>query len=397
MNPRIAKLRTYPFSRLAARLEGAHPPPHLSPINMHIGEPRHAPPANIAKLLGQGNGLGSYPVSIGTPALRHSCAQALTRRYSLEAGFINPDSMIVPVNGTREGLFSFVQATTGGKSDGVVVMPNPFYQIYEGAAILAGVEPYYLNTVEENNFLPNLTAVPDDVWARCEVLFLCNPGNPSGTFLSLNDWRAALVLAERFDFVIAADECYADIYREGMPPPGLLDVCREDNRADFSRCAVFHSLSKRSNVPGLRSGFIAADPQIVKPLRQYRDYHGCAMAQTVQDASISAWDDDTVPAENRRIYDQKYAAFSAILADHWGITTPPGAFYVWAKTPIDDREFVRGLYASQGVKLLPGQYLAREANGVNPGKNRVRVSLVPGLDECTDAAHRIVSYLNTLG
>lgn len=396
MNPRIAQLRTYPFSRLAARLDGALPPADLSVINMHIGEPRHAPPDMVASLLGRGNGLGSYPVSIGSPELRQSCARALCRRYGLEDGFINPDTMIVPVNGTREGLFSFVQAATGAKRNGLVVMPNPFYQIYEGAAILAGIEPYYLNTLETNNFLPDLGAVPEDVWTRCEVLFLCNPGNPSGTFMTLDDWRLAVELAERYDFVIAADECYADIYRDGSPPLGLLDMCREDNRISLARCAAFHSLSKRSNVPGLRSGFIAADPDIVTPLRKYRDYHGCAMAQTVQDASVAAWDDDSVPADNRRAYDQKYAAFMDVLGTQWNLTTPPGAFYVWAETPIDDREFVRGLYASQAVKLLPGQYLARQTHGHNPGDHRVRLSLVPGIEECTEAAHRISTYLKTL-
>ena len=396
MNPRIAKLQTYPFSRLAARLEGATPPSDLTPINMHIGEPRHAPPDMVAPLLGQGSGLGSYPISIGTPALRQSCANALSRRYELADGFINPDTMVVPVNGTREGLFSFVQAATGVKDNGLVVMPNPFYQIYEGAAILAGVDPYFLNTVEENNFLPDLKSVPDDVWARCEVLFLCSPGNPSGTFMTLDDWRLAVSLAERFDFVVAADECYADIYRNNTPPTGLLDMCREDGRTNLARCAVFHSLSKRSNVPGLRSGHITADPAIVGPLRKYREYHGCAMAQTVQDASIAAWDDEQVPAANRDLYDQKFAAFTDILSDQWDLTIPPGAFYVWAETPIDDREFVRNLYAAQAVKLLPGQYLARAADGLNPGQNRVRISLVPGVEDCTEAAQRISRYLHTL-
>ncbi len=396
MNPRIAQLRTYPFARLAARLEGATPPSGLEPINMHIGEPRHEPPAMVAPLLGQGRGLGSYPASPGSPEIRQSCAGALTRRYNLGHDFVDPDTMVVPVNGTREGLFSFVQAMTGSKQDGLVVMPNPFYQIYEGAAILAGVEPYYMNTLEDNNFLPDLDEVPDDVWQRCEILFLCSPGNPSGTFMTVENWRQALALADRFDFVVAADECYADIYREGQPPPGLLDACKEDGRTTLKRCAVFHSLSKRSNVPGLRSGFIAADPDIVTPLRKYRDYHGCAMAQTVQDASVAAWDDDQVPADNRRMYDEKYASFMQILGSRWALSTPPGAFYVWAHTSIDDREFVRGLYQSQAVKLLPGQYLAREANGHNPGQNRVRISLVPGLEQCTEAARRIGEYLNML-
>ncbi|MFK8030587.1 MAG: succinyldiaminopimelate transaminase [Gammaproteobacteria bacterium] len=396
MNPKIDQLRTYPFSRLAARLEGVAPPSHLNPINMHIGEPRHAPPDVVAKLLGQGNGLGRYPASIGSPELRQSCAGALTRRYDLTSDFIDSESMIVPVNGTREGLFAFVQAATGRKRNGLVVMPNPFYQIYEGAAILAGVEPYYLNTTEDNNFVPNLKSIPADIWHRCEVLFLCNPGNPSGTLMSADDWRLALELADRYDFLVAADECYADIYREGSRPVGLLEVCKEDGRSDLSRCAVFHSLSKRSNVPGLRSGFIAADPSIVEPLRQYRNYHGCAMAQTVQDASVAAWDDDLVPAENRHIYDQKYAAFMEILGEKWALTVPSGAFYLWPETPLDDRDFVRGLFASQGVKLLPGQYLARESEGYNPGRRRVRLSLVPDLADCREAAKRISTYLNTL-
>lgn len=399
MNPRIAHLRTYPFTRLASRLDGAAPPTDKTPIHMHIGEPRHPPPEHVATILGKGNGLGSYPASKGSEALRHACAEALVRRYALGASWSAnervAERMIVPVNGTREGLFSFVQAVTGRKSNGLVAMPNPFYQIYEGAAILAGLEPHYLNTLEENNFQPDLASVPGHIWQRCEVLFLCNPGNPAGTHMSADDWRQALALAERYDFVIAADECYADIYRHGHRPIGLLDVCREDGRDTLSRCAVFHSLSKRSNVPGLRSGFIAADPAIVAPLRQYRDYHGCAMAQTVQDASMSAWDDDTVPAANRVLYDEKFDAFCDLLSDDWQLQIPPGAFYLWASTPEDDREFVRKLYASQGVKLLPGQYLAREADGTNPGKHRVRISLVPTLDQCREAATRIGEYLRS--
>jgi N-succinyldiaminopimelate aminotransferase len=311
--------------------------------------------------------------------------------------------MVLPVNGTREALFSFVQAVvdadagrTGDRP--VVAMPNPFYQIYEGAALLAGAEPMFLNTVKANRFQPDLEAVPPDVWKRCEVLFLCSPGNPTGAVLSLDYLRQALELADKYDFVIASDECYAELYRdEAAPPPSLLEAALASGHDSFERCVVFHSLSKRSSVPGLRSGFVAGDPAIIKPYLLYRTYHGCAMPVPTQLASIAAWNDDAHAAANRGLYREKYQRVLPILAPVLDVVQPEGGFYLWADVPTDDETFTRELFATQNLTILPGSYLARTArDGTNPGTRRVRISLVASVDECVTAAQRIRTYLETI-
>ncbi len=395
MNDRLALLTAYPFERLARLKAGQVPPAGLPHIAMSIGEPKHAPPGFVIETLRQNLGkLDSYPATAGLPETRASCAAWLARRFSVRAV---PDTMVLPVNGTREALFSFVQAvvsTTRGGAKPVVAMPNPFYQIYEGAALLAGAEPYFINTTASQRFQPDLDAVPVEIWKRCQVLFLCSPGNPTGAVLSLDFLRHALVLAERHDFVIAADECYAELYRdESSPPPSLLQAALASGHDQFQRCVVFHSLSKRSSVPGLRSGFVAGDPAIIKPYLLYRTYHGCAMPVPTQLASIAAWNDDAHAAANRALYREKFARVLPILAPVLDVSEPDGGFYLWPDVHRDDEEFTRGLFARQNLTILPGSYLARDTAAGNPGRRRVRISLVAPVDECITAAQRIRTFL----
>lgn len=403
MNGRLELLTAYPFERLARLKAGVTPPASLPHIAMSIGEPKHAPPAFVVDALRAALGkLDSYPATAGLPETRAACAAWLGRRFGL-GNRVNPDTMVLPVNGTREALFSFVQAvvSTNGAWHGkpgttapVVAMPNPFYQIYEGAALLAGAEPVFLNTTADNRFQPDLDSVPTETWKRCQVLFLCSPGNPTGAVLSLDFLRHALELAERYDFVIAADECYAELYRdEAAPPPSLLQAALALGRDTFQRCVVFHSLSKRSSVPGLRSGFVAGDPAIIKPYLLYRTYHGCAMPIPTQLASISAWNDDAHAAANRALYREKYARVLPILQPVLDVVEPDGAFYLWPDVGRDDETFTRDLFATQNLTILPGSYLARDARGVNPGRNRVRISLVAPVEECVTAAQRIRDFL----
>jgi len=312
----------------------------------------------------------------------------------LPADAVDPERMVLPVNGTREALFAFVQAVVDQARRPLVAMPNPFYQIYEGAALLAGAEPYYLDTLPENRFLPDLEAVPEDVWRRCQILFLCSPGNPTGAVMSERYLAAALELAERHDFVIAADECYADIYLdETAPPPGLLAVARQTGRDRFERCVVFHSLSKRSSVPGLRSGVVAGDPAIIGRFLLYRTYHGCAVGTHTQLASIPAWNDDAHAAANRALYRAKFDAVLPILEPVLDVARPDAAFYLWPNVGGDDEAFARALHARQNVLVLPGTYLARDNRGGNPGRGRVRMSLVASVEDCTDAARRIREFI----
>jgi N-succinyldiaminopimelate aminotransferase len=395
VNDRLALLTAYPFERLARLKAGQVPPAGLPHIAMSIGEPKHAPPGFVIETLRQNLGkLDSYPATAGLPETRASCAAWLARRFSVRAV---PDTMVLPVNGTREALFSFVQAvvsTTRGGAKPVVAMPNPFYQIYEGAALLAGAEPYFINTTASQRFQPDLDAVPVEIWKRCQVLFLCSPGNPTGAVLSLDFLRHALVLAERHDFVIAADECYAELYRdESSPPPSLLQAALASGHDQFQRCVVFHSLSKRSSVPGLRSGFVAGDPAIIKPYLLYRTYHGCAMPVPTQLASIAAWNDDAHAAANRALYREKFARVLPILAPVLDVSEPDGGFYLWPDVHRDDEEFTRGLFARQNLTILPGSYLARDTAAGNPGRRRVRISLVAPVDECITAAQRIRTFL----
>ena len=395
MNQRLELLAAYPFERLARLKAGITPPAALPHIAMSIGEPKHAPPHFVIEALRRELGkLDSYPVTAGLPEMRAACAAWLERRFKVR---VLPESMVLPVNGTREALFSFVQAvvSTGGtQSKPVVAMPNPFYQIYEGAALLAGAEPVFLNTTGGNRFQPDLDAVSAEVWKRCEILFLCSPGNPTGAVLSLEFLRHALKLAEKYDFVVASDECYADLYRdESTPPPSLLQAAVADGNTSFERCMVFHSLSKRSSVPGLRSGFVAGDARLIKPYLLYRTYHGCAMPVPTQLASIAAWNDDAHAAANRMLYREKYARVLPILQPVLDVVEPDGAFYLWPDIHGDDEAFTRDLYATQNLTILPGSYLARNTRAGNPGRQRVRISLVAPVEECVTAAHRIRTFL----
>ena len=395
MNQRLELLAAYPFERLARLKAGITPPAALTHIAMSIGEPKHAPPHFVIEALRRELGkLDSYPVTAGLPEMRAACAAWLERRFKVR---VLPESMVLPVNGTREALFSFVQAvvSTGGtQSKPVVAMPNPFYQIYEGAALLAGAEPVFLNTTGGNRFQPDLDAVSAEVWKRCEILFLCSPGNPTGAVLSLEFLRHALKLAEKYDFIVASDECYADLYRdESTPPPSLLQAAVADGNTSFERCMVFHSLSKRSSVPGLRSGFVAGDARLIKPYLLYRTYHGCAMPVPTQLASIAAWNDDAHAAANRMLYREKYARVLPILQPVLDVVEPDGAFYLWPDIHGDDEAFTRDLYATQNLTILPGSYLARNTRAGNPGRQRVRISLVAPVEECVTAAQRIRTFL----
>ena len=395
MNPRLDQLTAYPFERLARLKAGITPPPALPHIAMSIGEPKHAPPAFVVDALRGALGkLDSYPATAGLPETREACAAWLKRRFGL--GRVDAATMVLPVNGTREALFSFVQAvvSTAGEARPAVAMPNPFYQIYEGAALLAGAEPVFLNTFADARFQPDLDAVPASVWKRCQVLFLCSPGNPTGAVLSRDFLRQALELAERHDFVIASDECYAELYRdEAAPPSSLLQAAVESGRDNFERCVVFHSLSKRSSVPGLRSGFVAGDPAVLKRYLLYRTYHGCAMPIPTQLASIAAWNDDAHAAANRALYREKFARVLPILAPLLDVTEPDGGFYLWPDVQQDDEAFTRELFATQNLTILPGSYLARGTPAGNPGGRRVRISLVATVDECVAAARRIRQFL----
>jgi N-succinyldiaminopimelate aminotransferase len=399
VNGRLDRLAAYPFERLARLKAGVSPPASLAHIALSIGEPKHEPPAFVIEALQKNLArLDSYPATAGLPETRAAAAAWLQRRFGVR---VNPDTMVLPVNGTREALFSFVQAvvstdrTSESGKPPVVAMPNPFYQIYEGAALLAGAEPVFINTFAGNRFQPDLDAVPAAVWARCQVLFLCSPGNPTGAVLSLDYLKYALQLAQRYDFVIAADECYAELYRdESSPPPSLLQAAAALGHDAFQRCVVFHSLSKRSSVPGLRSGFVAGDPAVLKPYLLYRTYHGCAMPVPTQLASIAAWGDDAHAAANRALYRQKFARVLPILQPVLDVVEPDGGFYLWPDVGGDDERFTRELFATQNVTILPGSYLARDtSDGQNPGRRRVRISLVATVDECVSAAQRIRAFL----
>ena len=398
MNPRLDKLHAYPFERLARLKAGVVPPKELAPIMMYIGEPQHeAPPFVLEALRSNLDKLGTYPLTAGLPELRGACARWLERRFRLTEGGVDADTMVLPVNGTREALFAFVQVVVNDQGPApLVLMPNPFYQIYEGAALLAGAEPYLLDTTAATGYAPDLDAVPESVWRRCQVLFLCSPGNPTGAVLSLAYLRHALELAERYDFVIASDECYTELYLdERSPPPGLLEACIAVGNDRFKRCVVFHSLSKRSSVPGLRSGFVAGDPEILKRFLLYRTYHGSAMAVPTQLASVAAWQEDGHAAANRQLYREKFERVLPILAPVMSVSKPEGAFYLWPDVGGSDETFTRELFARKNLTVLPGSYLARPGGGgaANPGAGRVRISLVATVPRCVEAAERIRDFI----
>lgn len=400
MNPNLQHLHPYPFEKLAQLKQGIEPPHDKTPISLSIGEPTHPTPHFIQEaLLTHVHGLGVYPTTKGLLELRMAIAEWLSGRFLIPSAALNPDTQILPVSGTREALFSFAQCVvdTSAAIKPIVVMPNPFYQIYEGAALLAGAEPYFLNTTEETRYLPDFDAVPEAVWQRCQLVYICSPGNPSGAVMGRDDHEKLLNLAEKYDFIIASDECYSELYDdEAKPPVGLLQTAYEMGNSTFKRCVVFHSLSKRSNAPGLRSGFVAGDADILQAYFQYRTYQGCAMPLPTQHAGIKAWQDEHHVIENRHLYREKFTAFITILSEVCTVERPPASFYVWLKTPIDDQAFAQKLFAHENLTVLPGSFLSREFNGINPGRGYVRIALVAPLDECIKSAHRIKNFLNTL-
>ena len=396
MNPHLQLLHPYPFEKLATLKQGITPPADKAHIALSIGEPKHATPQFIQEALLQHlQGLTQYPTTKGLPELRQAIAGWISRRFAIPAENIDAETQVLPVNGTREALFSIVQAVIDPRDKPVVIMPNPFYQIYEGAALLAGAEPYYVNTLEADGYLPDFDSVPESIWRRCQLIFICSPGNPTGSVMSLADHEKLFALAEKYDFIIASDECYTELYDdEDKPPQGLLQSAFQVGNADFKRCVIFQSLSKRSNAPGLRSGFVAGDADVLRQFLKYRTYHGCPMPVTTQHASIAAWQDEAHVQQNRQLYRDKFTAFIEILQDVCEISRPPASFYIWLKTPVSDTDFARQLFAQQNITVLPGSFLSRDSGGINPGANHVRIALVAPLAECVEAAQRIKTFLN---
>ncbi|KTB88770.1 MULTISPECIES: succinyldiaminopimelate transaminase [Pseudomonas] len=396
MNNAMQLLQPYPFEKLRALLAGVTPNPEKRPVALSIGEPKHRSPDFVAKALADNlDQMAVYPTTLGIPALREAIAGWCSRRFDVPQGWIDPARNVLPVNGTREALFAFTQTVVNRSDDGLVISPNPFYQIYEGAAFLAGAQPHYLPCLSEKGFNPDFDAVSPDIWKRCQILFLCSPGNPTGALIPVETLKKLIALADEHDFVIAADECYSELYfDEQTPPPGLLSACVELGRKDFKRCVVFHSLSKRSNLPGLRSGFVAGDAEILKAFLLYRTYHGCAMPVQTQLASIAAWNDEEHVRANRDLYREKFAAVLDILSPVLDVQRPDGGFYLWPNVGTDDAAFCRDLFVDQHVTAVPGSYLSREVDGVNPGAGRVRLALVAPLAECIEAAERIRAFLS---
>ncbi len=395
MNPHLAQLQPYPFEKLRALFAGVTPNPGLKEIKLSIGEPQHATPAFIMEALsGSLKGLASYPTTLGIPALRQAIAAWAQRRYALE---LDPETEILPVNGSREALFSFAQTVIDGSRPApLVVSPNPFYQIYEGAAYLAGAEPRFLNTLPENGFAFDLESLTPEEWARVQLFYVCSPGNPTGKVLSLEDWKTLFALSDKYGFIIASDECYSEIYfDEANPPLGGLQAAQLLGRG-MERLVMFSSLSKRSNVPGMRSGFVAGDRELLKKFLLYRTYHGCAMAPPVQTASVAAWNDEAHVLDNRRQYREKFAAVTPLVAEVLDTGMPDASFYLWARTPVPDTDFARALLEAYNVVVLPGSFLARESRGVNPGAGFVRIALVAGLEDCLEAAGRIRQFAQQL-
>lgn len=397
MNPDLQRLQPYPFEKLAALKAGIQPV-SKNHIALSIGEPQQPAPEFIKQALQTYmDGIQRYPQTKGLPALRESIRQWLQRRYTLPADSLDSERHILPVNGTREGLFAVAQALINRHTKAKVLLPNPFYQIYEGAALLAGAEPYYYPLNPDNDYQPDFDAIPGSVWAQCQLLYLCTPNNPTGKLLPAAVLQKLLRLADEHDFVIVSDECYSEIYAdEGNPPGGLLQAAAAAGRGDFRNCLVLNSLSKRSNLPGLRSGFIAGDARLIEAFARYRTYHGCAMSETVQQASIAAWNDEIHVIESRRLYREKFRAVLDILKPVAELQQPEAAFFLWLPTPVDDQEFTRLLYTRQNLTVLPGSYLSRTIDGQNPGNRHVRIALVADVAQCIDAAGRIKDFLETL-
>mgnify|MGYP001822304597 FL=1 len=393
MNSNLDQLQPYPFEKLRQLFEDLTPPQDKAPIALSIGEPRHPSPAFVLEAVSDNlQRLANYPSTAGLPELRQTIASWLERRFQLPA--VDADTQVLPVNGTREALFALAQAVVNGEPDALVMSPNPFYQIYEGAALLAGAQPHFINCTAQTGFLPDFDAVSSEQWRRCQLLYICNPGNPTGAVLDLPQLQQLIALAREHDFVIASDECYSEIYcDEASPPPGLLQASAAMGDPQYRNCVVFHSLSKRSNLPGLRSGFVAGDSAILQDFLLYRTYHGCAMPLHHQLASIAAWQDETHVVANRDLYRAKFSAVLKQLQGHMAVSAPQAGFYLWPQTPISDTEFARRVYAQEHVTVLPGRFLARNANGINPGENRIRMALVAEPQQCVEAARRMVRCL----
>ena len=397
MNPRLDLLRPYPFERLRLLLQGDTPPPELAPIQLSIGEPRHPSPPFVRQALADGlHGLSSYPATIGREDLRNALAIWLTARFRLSS--LDAATQVIPTLGSREALFSLAQAVLDPtEGDALVVCPNPFYQIYEGAALLGGAQPWFLNVRPERGNTSDWSDVPAEVWPRVRMVYTCSPGNPTGVVLSLEEWAELFELSDRHGFVIAADECYSEIYfDQAQPPLGALEAAQRLGRGDFRRLVVLGSLSKRSNVPGLRSGYAAGDADIIRRYTLYRTYHGSAMGPAVQAASLAAWQDEAHVVENRRLYREKFRLFRDILDGALPLQMPAAAFYYWVRTPIDDQLFAKRLHEEENVTVLPGTFLARDAHGTNPGQDHVRIALVSSVAECREAAERIRRFLMRL-
>lgn len=400
MNPHLELLQAYPFEKLKKLFAGTTPNPEYSPISLGLGEPKHATPQLIKDaLITNLDGLANYPATLGSEALRQAINQWLTRRFNVPE--LDSSKQILPVNGSREALFSLVQAVVDSSKSSqdkpIVMCPNPFYQIYEGAAYLAGAEPYFVNADPSRNFAPDYGQVPEAIWQRTQLVFVCSPGNPTGAVLTQSDWEELFALSEKYDFVIAADECYSEIYFKPEAPLGSLSAAQTYGNSSYKNLITLSSLSKRSNVPGMRSGFVAGDAEIIKQFLLYRTYHGGAMSPTIQAASVAAWQDEQHVIENRELYRKKFAQVTPVLQEVLNVELPDAAFYLWADVrkhlQLSDTEFALELYRDYNVTVLPGSYLAREAHGSNPGANRIRMALVAEVDECMEAAQRIAAYV----
>jgi len=399
MNPDLDKLHPYPFQKIATLKAGITPPAELSAIALSIGEPKHTTPDIILQAMSDNlTGLANYPSTKGSAELRQSIADWLLQRFNLPENSIDAEQHVIPVNGTREALFAFAQAVVDrNKPSAKILMPNPFYQIYEGAAFLSGAKPVYLPCTEETRFVPDFDAVTGKTWDDCQLIYLCSPGNPTGAVVNREEMAKLLNLAEKHDFIIASDECYSELYfDEDNPPVGLLDIAAQLGNTDYKRCVVFHSLSKRSNAPGLRSGFVAGDAEILEKFLLYRTYHGCAMPPVTQAASVVAWQDEEHVKHNRDLYREKFTAVLKILQPVLDVKQPEASFYLWAATPIDDELFTQQLFAQQNVNVVPGSYLSRDVNGSNPGSHRIRMALVASVEECVESAKRIQNFIEQL-
>lgn len=396
MKPQLELLQDYPFQRLTALKQGLVPPSAKTPIALSIGEPKHTAPEFVFEVLRSNEALyGRYPSTKGLPELRNAIANWLDHRFQLQRATVNPEKNVLPLTGTREGLFSIAQCLIDSSKKPLVMMPNPFYQIYEGAALLAGAEPFFMNADQHNGFLPELDVITEPQWDRCQLIYICSPGNPSGAVCDINYLKRLIELSEAHNFTIVSDECYSEIYRD-QPPPGLLQACEAIGNHDFSRCLVMNSLSKRSNLAGLRSGFVAGDANILERFLLYRTYHGSTQSVPSQLASAAAWGDEQHVLANRAAYNRKFAVCQKELQDVWPQTVPEGGFFFWAETPIPSEEFAARLYADEHLTVLPGRYLSRDTENGNPGSHRVRMALVAEQQECIDAMQRITRFLQKL-